>query len=326
MKAIVFKEYGSADVLHLEEVKIPIPKENEVLIKVHAASINDWDWQLLQGIPFINRMFFGLFKPTKVNILGCDVAGVIEAIGKNVTYFNVGDEVFGDLCESGFGSFAEYVCASEKAVLLKPANMTFEQAAAIPQAGVLALSSLNQKKPNWKGQKLLINGASGGSGTLTTQLAKIYGAEITGVCSTSKKDLLLALGVDHVIDYLQEDFTKNKQRYDLIIDVKGYHSVFDYKRVLKPGGRYIMQGGASSLANQVLTIGPLISLFTNKKISLLRLKPNENLALLVNYFNEGKIRPVIDKCFPLNETAKAMEYYGAKKARGKVIITVVEST
>jgi len=326
MKAIVFKEYGDVDALRWEEVKKPIPKDNEVLIKVNASSINDWDWQLLQGIPFINRLFFGLFKPKKVNILGCDVAGTIEAIGKNVTGFNVGDEVFGDLCESGFGSFAEYVCASEKAILLKPTNMTFEQAAAIPQAGVIALSSLSQKKPIEKGQKILINGASGGSGTLTIQMAKHFGAEITGVCSTSKKDLIRALGVDHVIDYTEEDFTKSKHLYDLIIDVKGYHSIFDYKRVLAPGGIYVMQGGASKLVNQVLTLGPLISLFTNKKISLLRLRPNKNLDLLVNYFNEGIIKPVIDKCFPLSETAKAMEYYGAKKARGKVIITVEENT
>jgi NADPH:quinone reductase-like Zn-dependent oxidoreductase len=229
MKALTFHKYGSHEALNLEEVEKPTPKDNEVLVKVKAASINSWDWELLQGKPFVNRMMFGLLKPKKINILGCDIAGRIEAVGKKVKQFKLGDEVFGDLSAGGWGGYAEYVCSRENELTLKPVSMTFEQAAAVPQAGLLALQGLrkgqlqlnktNQEQIN-PAQKVLINGASGGSGTFAVQIAKSFGAEVTGVCSTKKMDFVRSLGADHVIDYAREDFTKNGQQYDLILDAQ----------------------------------------------------------------------------------------------------------
>ena len=238
MKAIVLTRYGSPDFFELREVAKPAPKDHEALIKVHAASVNSWDWEILIAKPFVNRLMVGLLKPTKIKVLGCDVAGIIEQVGRHVKQFQPGDAVFGDISRCGWGGFAEYVCVAENknALTRKPTNMTFEQAAAIPQAAVLALQGLRKGQID-KAQRVLINGASGGVGSFAVPIAKSFGADVTGVCSTQKMDFVRSLGADHVIDYTQEDFTKNRQQYDLILDVQGHHSIFDYRRALTTNGR-----------------------------------------------------------------------------------------
>jgi len=322
MKAIVCTKYGQPDVLHLREVEKPTPKDNEVLVKIHAASINSWDWGLLRGTPFMNRLVFGVLKP-KTKILGCDIAGRVEAVGRNVKQFQPGDEVFGDISGCGFGGFAEYVCASENALALKSAGMTFEQAAAVPQAGLLALQGLRDKGQIQKGQKVLINGAGGGAGTFAVQIAKSYGAEVTGVDSTGKLDMLRSIGADHVIDYTQEDFTKKGQHYDLVLDVVTYRSIFDYKRVLSPKGIYVMLGGGSwARVYQAMLLGPLLSITGSKKMGILMLKPNKDLALMKELVEAGKVVPVIDKRYPLSKVPEALRYFGKGDAKGKVVITV----
>ena len=320
MKAFIFKAYGQADVLHLNEVDKPSPKANEVLVKVHAVSINSWDWEILNGVPFVNRMMCGLFRPTKIQTLGCDIAGTVEAVGSKVKGLKPGDEVFGDLSRSGWKGFAEYVAAPEKALTIKPTILSFEEAAAIPQAGLLALQALYNKRHIQAGQKVLINGASGGSGTFAVQIAKSLGAEVTGVCRSSKMDFVRSVGADHVIDYTQEDFTKNGVQYDLIVDMQAHHSLFDYKRALSPGGIYVMVGGESFRVFQAM----FISLTGSRKITLLLHKANKGLDALLDLIAEGKVRSVIDRVFPFNDTAEAMRYFGEGKARGKVIITMEE--
>jgi NADPH:quinone reductase-like Zn-dependent oxidoreductase len=265
MNAIVYEKYGPPDVLELREVEKPIPKDNEVLVEVHAASVNDWDWGLLRGKPLMNRLVVsGLLKP-KIKILGGDIAGRVEAVGRNVSRFEPGDEVFGDLSGCGFGGFAEYVCARESALALKSSSMTFEKAAAIPQAAVLALQGLRDKGEIQPEQKVLINGAGGGAGTFAVQIAKSFGAEVTGVDSTRKLDIMRSIGADHVIDYTQEDFTKTGLRYDWILDFAGYHSIIDYNRALNPRGIDVMVGGSAATFLQTLFLGPLISTIRHKK-------------------------------------------------------------
>jgi NADPH:quinone reductase-like Zn-dependent oxidoreductase len=257
MKAIVYTEYGPPDVLQLKEVEKPTPKDNEVLIKVHAASVNYSDWAFVRGEPFMVRLMgSGLLKP-KNTILGADIAGRVEAVGRSVKQFQPGDEVFGDLSECGWGGFAEYVSVPENALTLKPANMTFEEAAAVPQAALVALQGLRDKGQIQPGQKVLINGASGGIGTFAVQIAKSFGAEVTGVCSTRNLDMVRSIGADHVIDYTQEDFTQNGQRYDLILAAGGYRSIFDYKRALSPKGIYVSTGGSMAQTFQAMLLGPV---------------------------------------------------------------------
>ncbi len=321
MKAMVRTKYGPPDVLQLKEVAKPTPKDNEVLIKVRAASVNDWDWGLLRGKPFMNRLVFGLLKP-KIKILGGDIAGRVEAVGRNVKQLQPGDEVYGDLSGCGFGGFAEYVCARENALVLKPAGMTFEEVAAVPQAAVLALQGLRDKGQIQPGQKVLINGAGGGAGTFAVQIAKSFGAEVTGVDSTRKLDTMRSIGADHVIDYKQEDFTKNRQTYDLILDFAAYHSIFDYKRSLSPKGTYVMVGGSTARIFQVMFLGPWISMTGSKKMRILAHKPNKDLALMKELFEAGKVRPVIDKRYPLSEVSEALRYFGKGHAKGKIVITV----
>ena len=321
MKAIVYQKYGSPDVLELQEIQKPTPKENEVLVKVHASSVNDWDWGLLRGTPFVNRLLFGILKP-RIKILGVDIAGLVEAVGRNVKQFQQGDEVFGDLCACGWGGFAEYVCARENALALKPASMTFEQAAAVPQAAVLALQGLRYKRQIQPGQKVLINGAGGGAGTFAVQIAKSFGAEVTGVDRTSKLDLMRSIGADHVIDYTQEDFTKNGQRYDLILDVAAYHSIFDYKRALSPRGIYVMVGGSMARIFQVMFLGPWFSMTGRKKMGILAHNPNKDLAFLKELFETGKVVPVIDRRYKLSEVPEALRYFGEGHAKGKIVITL----
>lgn len=323
MKAIVYSEYGGPEKLQLREIARPVPKENEVLIRIHATSINDWDWALLQGVPFANRMMSGLKKP-KIEVLGSDIAGVVEYAGSKVSQFKVGDKVFGDLSglrHGGWGGFAEFVAAPESALFIIPNDMTYAQAAALPQAAALAIQGLLDKGPILPGQSLLINGASGGVGSLAIQIAKaMHAGHIAAVCSKAKMPFVESLGVDEIIDYQHEDFTRNGKQYDFILDVKGFHSILDYRRALKPSGRYVMLGGATSSINQIMFLGPLLSLFGDKKLRILFLKTNKGLDSVIKMFEKGQLLPVIDKTYPLEQTANAMKYYGEGHAQGKVVI------
>lgn len=321
MKAIVYTKYGTTNVLQLKEVEKPTPKDNEVLIKVHAASVNSWDWDLLRGIPFLVRLG-GILKP-KYQILGADVAGRVVAVGREVKQFLPGDEVFGDISGCGWGGFAEFVCARENALTLKPASMTFEEAAAMPQTAVLALQGLRDKGQIQKGQKVLINGAGGGVGTFAVQIAKSFGAEVIGVDSAKKLAMLQSIGADQVIDYTQEDFTQNGQRYDLILDVAGYRSIFDYKRALSPKGTYVMVGGSMARIFQVMFLGPWISRIGSKKMGILMHKPNQNdQNFMKELFEAGKVVPILDRRYPLSEVAEALQYLGEGHPKGKVVINL----
>ncbi len=322
MRAIVYHTYGLPDVLELKEVEKPTPKDNEVLVKVHAASVNSWDWDLLRGKPFLARLVGGGILKPKYKILGADIAGRIEAVGRNVKQFQQGEEVFGDISGCGWGGFAEYVSAHENAVMLKPAKMTFEEAAAVPQAALLALQGLRDKGQIQPGQKVLINGAGGGVGTFAVQIAKSFGAEVTGVDSTRKLDMLRSIGADQVIDYTQEDFTQNGQRYDLILDVVAYRSIFDYKRALSPKGIYVMVGGSMAAIFQAVLLGPWISMTGSKKLGLLIYKQNKDLVFMKELFEASKVVPVIDRRYTLSEVAEALRYFGEGHAKGKVVITV----
>jgi NADPH:quinone reductase-like Zn-dependent oxidoreductase len=319
MKAVVFTKYGTPEVLELREIDKPLPKEDEVLIKVNAVSINDWDLGLLQGDP-INRLINGLFKP-KIKILGSDIAGRIEIVGKNVKKFHTGDEVYGDLSGS-WGGFAEFVCAHEKALALKPSGMSFEEAAAIPQAAMLAIQGLCDKGQIKTGQKLLINGAGGGVGTFAVQIAKLYGAEVTGVDSSGKFDMMRSIGFDHVINYKQEDFTKNGKRYDLILDVKTNRSIFDYSRALSRNGTYVIIGGSMRRLLQALILGPWFSMINKKKISFVALKSNKDLTYINELFETGKVKPVIDESYGIDEVPKALRLFAEGNHKGKIVINV----
>jgi NADPH:quinone reductase-like Zn-dependent oxidoreductase len=317
MKAIVRTKYGSPDVLQLKEVEKPTPKDNEVLVKIHAASVNKADLYLLRG-SLLRLMGGGLLKP-KRKILGTDIAGRVEAVGRNVKQFQSGDEVFG----VGRGGFAEYVCAHEDALVLKPTNVTFEEAAAVPVAGITALQGL-RKGHVQPGQKVLINGASGGVGTFAVQIAKSFGAEVTAVCSTGKLDMVRSIGADHVIDYTQEDFTKSGQRYDLVIAANGYHSILGYRRALSPKGICVTTGGSMAQIFQAILLGPLISLIGGKKMGsmgIARLN-QKDLVFLKELLEAGKLVPVIDRCYPLSEVAEAFRYFEEGHVKGKVIITL----
>ena len=322
MKAVVYVKYGSPDVLELKEVEKPVPKDDEVLLKIYAASINSWDWDMLTGTPYEYRLLSGLLKPKKTNILGCDIAGRVETVGKNVKKLKPGDEVFGDLSEGGWGGFAEYACARAKDLTLKPGSMTFEEAAATPQAGLLALQAFQQKKEIKPRDSILINGGCGGVGTFAIQMAKAFGAEITAVDSTEKLDMMRSLGADYVIDYTNEDFTRNGKCYDLIVDVKSNRSIFDYKRVLNSKGIYATVGGKTSRILQLALLGPLIKKKENKVLTLVMHKPNKGMNILCELFEAGKIKPIVDKCFPLSKTSEAFRYFGEGHFKGKVIITL----
>ncbi len=322
MKAIVYTKYGGPDVLHLEEVEKPVPKDNEVLIKVHAASVNAEDRAVLRGVPFMLRLVYGLLKP-KHKILGSDVAGRVESVGKNVSQFQSGNEVYGDLGGCGLGAFAEYVSASENALALKPANLSYEEAAAVPRTALTALQGLRNKGQIQPGQTVLINGATGGVGTFAVQIAKSYGAEVTSVCSASNSDRVRSLGTDHFIDYKKEDFTKSGQCYDLILAVNGYHSIFDYKRALNPGGTYVVIGGSGAQLFQGMFLGPWISMTGSKKMGNLLHRPNQkDLVFMKELLEAGKVRPVIDRRYPLGEVPEAIRYVEEGHPKGKVVITV----
>lgn len=321
MKAIVYEAYGSPEVFHLKDVEKPSPNDNEVLVKVHAASVNAADWRMMRADPFLVRLIAGLLKPTKFQTLGADIAGRVEAVSKNVHQFEPGDEVFGDVSASGFGGFAEYKCARESELVLKPANISFEEAAAVPLAALTALHGLRDKGQIQPGQKVLINGASGGVGTFAVQLARYFGAEVTAVCSTGKVDLARSLGADHVIDYTQEDFTRSGRQYDLILAVNGNRSIFDYRRALTPNGAYVMAGGNTGQLFQALLLEPWISLIGKQKIGALTSTSNQKDLLFVKELLEsGKIKPVIDRHYPLSEVPEAIRYVEEGHAKGKVTI------
>ena len=325
MKAIVNTKYGSPDVLELTEVVKPIPKDDEVLIKVQAVALNYADWISLTGKPlYVRPMVGGPLKP-KNTILGADVAGLVEAVGKNVTQFQPGDAVFGDLAGSGWGGLAEYVVAPEKLLVKKPANITFEQAAAVPMAAVTALQGL-RKGQIQAGQKVLINGASGGVGSFAVQIAKVFGAEVTAVCSTRKLAMARSLGADHVIDYTKENFTQNGKQYDLILAANGHHSLSDYKRALTPTGSYICTGGTMAQIFQSMLLGPLKSR-GGQTMGNLAAHPNQDdLGYISELLESGKVVPVIDNCYPLAEAPEAFRYLGKKHAKGKIVITVAQES
>jgi len=320
VKAIVYTKYGPPEVLQLKEVAKPIPKDDEVLIKVQAVSVNRSDWEGLRGKPLYARIG-GLLKPRR-QILGSDVAGRVEMAGRDVRRFQPGDEVFGDILPR-LGGFAEYVRARESALALKPASMTFEEAAAIPQAAVIALQGIRDKGRVQPGQKVLVNGAGGGAGTFAVQLAKLYGAEVTGVDNTGKLDFMRSLGADHVIDYTREDFTRDGKQYDLIFDVVAHRSIFAYKRALRSNGSYFLAGGSVATILQILLLGAWIRATTGKEIRILAVQPNtEDVDYMKELIEAGKVTLVIDKTYPLSEVPEAIGYVGEGDARGKVVITV----
>jgi NADPH:quinone reductase-like Zn-dependent oxidoreductase len=326
MKAMVYTKYGPPDVLQLLEAEKPAPRDDEVLIRVHAASVNPYDLHYLTGKPLPLRLKSGVLKP-KRKILGIDIAGRIESVGRDAQQFQQGDEVFGDISGCGGGGFAEHVSVSEKVLALKPSGMTFEEAAAVPMAAVTALQGLRDRGGIQPGQKVLINGASGGVGTFAVQIAKSFGAEVTGVCSTRNLDMVRSIGADQVIDYTKEDFAQNEQGYDLILDAVGNRSVFDYKRVLSSRGTCVIIGYSSpALVFQVIFLGPWVSMKEKKKVSVMEAKPDqEDLVFIKQLFEAGKLVPVIDKRYSFGEIAEALRYLEEGHARGKVVITVEEN-
>ena len=318
MKAIIYEKYGLPEaVLELKEITKPEPKADEVLVKIIAASVNFNDWAFVKGQPVLSRLWTGLLKP-KHKILGTDIAGRVEAVGKSVTGIKPGDEIFAEIGNYGYGAFAEYVSVPRKALVIKPTNISFEEAAAVPQAAVTALQGLRDQIRVQPGHKVLINGASGGIGTFAIQLAKSFGAEVTGVCSTENLEVLRSIGADYVIDYKQEDFTQDKKRYDLILDIVGNRPISQYMQALAPQGAYV----AVAFNPQTIFLGSLISKTAGKKAGSLMAKPStSDLKEVKELIESGKVVPVIDRVFPLGETAKAIKYYG-EGAQGKVVISM----
>jgi NADPH:quinone reductase-like Zn-dependent oxidoreductase len=320
MKAVVYTRYGLPDVLRLTDVRTPVPRANEVLVKVHAVSLNASDWEGLRGKPAYSRIM-GPFRP-RHHILGSDIAGRVEVVGRDATLFQPGDDVFADILSS-MGGFAEYVCVPESALARVPAGMTYEEAAALPQAGAIALQGIRDKGHVQPGQKVLINGAGGGSGMYATQLAKLHGAEITAVDNAEKLEFMRSLGADHVIDYRREDFTRNGGTYDLVLDLAGHRSALAYNRSLTPGGRYLYVGGSVPTLLQVLLIGPLLGRASGKKIRLLVVRLGaQHLAPIVELCQAGKIATVIDRRYRLSEVPEALRYLGEGHAKGKVVVIV----
>jgi len=325
MKAIVNTKYGPPEVMRYTDVDKPTPKDNQALIKVRAASVNAFDWHMLKADPFFVRFMGGGFLRPKTTIRGGDVAGVVEAVGPNVSLFKPGDDVFGDVTSSGRGGFAEYTCAYETKIARKPAGMSFEQAAAIPMAALTALQGLRDHGEIKPGQSVLINGASGGVGTFAVQIAKAFDTEVTAVCSTGKMEMARSLGADHVIDYTKEDFTKSGKLYDLIFSAYGSRSIFAYKRALNPNGIFVVAGGSMSQFYQMSLLGAILSKTSGRKFRGFIESPNgEDLQLMAEYFEAGKVKPVIDRTYPLSETPDAVRYVDEGHAMGKVVITVVE--
>jgi NADPH:quinone reductase-like Zn-dependent oxidoreductase len=321
MKAIVCDRYGPPDVLRLEEVERPSPQENQVLVKVHASSLNAADFEILGGS--VSARISGPFRPRN-RIPGTDLAGRVVAVGRNIKRLKIDDAVFGDLFTCGHGAFAEYVAVPEDTLMRKPDSISFEDAATLPQAAKIALQGLRGKRPLKKGQKVLINGAGGGMGTFAVQIAKYYGAEVTGVDSMGKLKMLRAIGADHVIDYALEDCTKSGERYDLILDTVARRSIFNYRRVMAPEGLFVLVGGSKYAIFQAILLGPLVSIASKKKMGINPLKVNdeEDMRFLLELHEKGKLSPVIDKRCPLSEVPEALKDLSKGLVKGKVVITV----
>jgi NADPH:quinone reductase-like Zn-dependent oxidoreductase len=318
MKAIVYEKYGPPEVLHLEEVEKPVPGESEVLVKIQAASVNYGDAVLVRGKPLVGRLWSGLLAP-KHRILGTDISGQVEAVGRNARQFRPGDEVFGDIGDCGFGAFAQYVAVPEKAMAPKPVNITFEEAAVVPQAAVVALQGLRNKGQIQQGHKVLVNGASGGIGTFAIQIARGLGAEVAGVCSTRNMDLVRSIGAHQVVDYTREDFAQNGGQYDLIFDIVANRSVSDYLRALNPGGIYV----ACAFNPSAMFLGAFMSKKDGKRVTSFYQKPNvEDLIFIKELIEAGKVKPVIDQRYPLPEVPEAMRYLEAGRGYGKIAITI----
>jgi NADPH:quinone reductase-like Zn-dependent oxidoreductase len=323
MKAIVRETYGPPEVLHLQEVPTPAVGDGDVLVRIKAASANAGDWHLLRGTPLPFRLVAGLRTP-RSRIIGTDIAGRVEAVGRNVTRFRPGDDVFGELSRCGFGAYAEFAAAPEKALALKPANLSFEEAAAIPTAGCTALQGLRQGRLV-RGQRVLIHGASGGVGTFAVQIAKSFGTEVTAVCSTRNVDVVRALGADHVLDYAQDDFAVLGRRYDVILAANGNRSIWDYKRALNTAGTYVMTGGSNRQLTDALLFGPVLSR-GGQRFGNLLVRPNHSdLIFLKELCEAGKVRPMIDRRFPLSEVPAAIRYVEDGRARGKVVVYLDEA-
>ena len=321
MKAIVYPKYGTPDVLRMEDIEKPLPRDDEVLVKVIAVSINSWDWDMLTGRPIEYRLLSGLFKPKSKKVHGCDISGIVASVGNKVKHFTVGDEVFGDLSEDGWGAFAEYVCASENKLTHKPSAMTFEQAACLSHGGNLAFQGLIDYGKITSGQKVLINGGGGSTGTLALQIAKLFDVEVTAVDHTIKLEMMRQLGADHVIDYTKNDFLKSGHTYDLIFDVKTNRSVLEYKRTLSSNGTYVTVGGKTTRLLLVLLFGKLSQKYNMHMVGY---TANKDSKYLVELFEADKLKPVIDTCFPLQETAEAFRYFGEGLFKGKIVVTVHE--
>jgi len=320
MKAIVYEQYGSPDMLKLQEVPKPTPGAGEVLVKLHATALNAADWHMLRADPLLVRFEAGLTAP-KRKILGADIAGQVEAVGAGVTQFRPGDEVYGEIASCGWGGFAEYVCARETCLAPKPANLTWEQAAAVPMAGMTALQAVRDKANVQSGQSVLIHGAGGGVGTFAVQIAKVFGAEVTAVCGPRNVQRARDLGADHVIDYTQQDFARSEQQYDVILAVNGSRALTDYRRALRPGGQYVMIGGSTGQMFQALLLGPLFSLGGGRKMgNILAQVSQKDLIFLRELIEAGKITPVIDRCYPLEKVPEAMRYLEEGHAEGKIVI------
>jgi NADPH:quinone reductase-like Zn-dependent oxidoreductase len=320
MKAIVRRRYGPPDVLQFTEVEKPTPADNEILIKLHAASVNPLDLFHMRGVPLI-RLIPGLRTPEH-QVLGCDIAGQVEAVGGHVKQFQPGDAVFGVTGFAG-GGFAEYACAIEDKLALKPANLSFEGAAAVPIAALTALQGLRDKGRIQQGHKVLVDGASGGVGTFAIQIAKSFGAEVTAVCSTRNVDTARSLGADHVIDYTRENFTKSGQRYDLILAANAHHSIFDYRRALSRDGTYVLVGGGLAQVFQAMLLGPLLALIGSNKTCFFIANINQkDLVFLKDLLETGKVVPIIDRRYPLSDVAEALRYLEEGHAQGKVVLTV----
>jgi len=320
MKAIVYTNYGPPEVLQLQEVEKPTPKDHQVLVKVYAASVNAMDYRRFETISTLGRFMDKVVIKAINTVLGADVAGIVETVGSKVTEFKPGDEVFG----VAPGAFAEFACNGASKFALKPSNVSFEEAAAVPVAAFTALQGLRDKGQIQSGQKVLIHGASGGVGIFAVQIAKSFGTEVSAVCSTRNLDMALSIGADHVIDYTREDFTKNGQRYDLILAVNGQRSILDYRRALSPNGICVVAGGSLPQVLQAMLLGPLVSRIGSKKIGFqgIATTPKEDLLFLKELLEAGKLVPVIDKSYPLTETAEAIRYLIEEHARGKVVIVV----
>jgi len=320
MKAVVYTRYGPPDVLRVTNVATPVPKDNEVLVRVAAVSLNRSDWETLRGKPLYARIG-GPFRP-RHHVLGSDIAGRVQAAGPRVTLFRPGQDVFGDILRH-MGGFAQYVCVPESTLAPMPAGMTYAEAAALPQAGAIALQGIRDKGQVQRGQKVLVNGAGGGSGMYAIQLAKLHGAEVTGVDNAEKLEFMRSVGADHVIDYTREDFTANGRAYDLILDLAAHRSAFAYPASLVPGGRYLYVGGSVTTLLQALLAGPVIGRADGRKIRLLAVRLGvEHLAPMVELCQAGKIATVIDRRYPLSETPAALRYLGEGHAKGKVVIVV----